>query len=408
MNFLNKLKDNPTLLKMILLTTVIFIGYIIIDTFVLSKSKKSPSFSELSTKQKNITDLRGVIGTDNNLTKVEENSAKTKDLQKEAQLKGDITKATFLNPTERDVESVTFNEKQKEEKEKLKKEILKDNIELNITKPKEELKVKPIDIAINKKPNSVKKEDVISDVTYSNKNYKTTTQQQTQQNNVNNDKKKALLSLFKNDSERQVALTPYIPSVKVVEDNKTDDNKSDLKELYILPGSSFYGTLSNPLYSLHPNMKAIIHIEHKDFIGCNFIGDTQIFQTNAALMINLKSYACKDGKNGSVNGIAVNLDNFKPIFADEVNRHLLPKALILTVDALLGGINAAFEARNQQTTETDLTTMTSTKTWTNKATNPADYFKPNQELSNEILKELLSNYKTEISVNPQAMVVIFY
>lgn len=274
MNFLNQLKANPLLLKAILIGTTIFIGYIVIDTFVLSKSKKTPSLSELSLKQKNITDLRGSKSLDSNLSKVEENSARTRDLQNEAKLKDDISKATFLKPTERDVESVTFNEKQKEEKEKLKQQILKDVVDLNITKPKEEPKVKPIEIANNKKQNPIKKEDVIANEVYSNQNYKPNNNTNNQQKGDDNRKKMLVSSLFKNDGERAINFTPYIPSVKVVEDNKTDDNKTNKSELYILPGSSFYGVLTNPLYSLHPNMKAIVNITHKSSICLEYLNIT--------------------------------------------------------------------------------------------------------------------------------------
>jgi len=155
----------------------------------------------------------------------------------------------------------------------------------------------------------------------------------------------------------------------------------------IVPGSSFHGRLLNMLYSGHTDSGAILKIENTHFKNCNFLGNVR-YLPYKGLAVDINRVACEDGYVQNVNAKAFRITDLKPVFSDKVERHLFPKVVIGTLDALINMVridNNDYSA-NQDT----------------------GYLQANKTLVDDILKEELKRYQDEESVNPQSMVIIFY
>lgn len=174
--------------------------------------------------------------------------------------------------------------------------------------------------------------------------------------------------------------------------NKTDTNTTNIVQnelrFNIVPGSSFYGLLKNTLYSQYTSTGAFIEIQNPVFKDCSFMGDVQYLQYKG-LAINVNKVVCKDGYTQTVNGKAFRMSDMKPIFSNEINRHLFPKIVLGTVDSI---INLT------RTSEQGLTTTDNT-----------GVIEKNTSLIDEILQDEYNRYKEDEEVAySQSLIVIFY
>jgi len=298
-------------------------------------------------------------------------------IKKENNPESTVIKNKYSNVKNNDVKIEYF--KLKKEKEKRKKELIeKENkikeLELKLKREKKRKEKMQKELEIKKLPNPKKE------------------YQRTFSENLEPELRNVLVTEAleegqtpKEDSSTVVVFRTKKVKIKPMVKKEIPQNISK-KRFKIVAGSSFYGELTNVIYSGYPEAGAIVTINNPKFNGCNFIGAPNI---NAeGIGIKIFKMSCKDGYEQSVNAYAFRMSDLKPIFADEINTHLFPKIVIGSLDALLN--------------------ITRTKDGGGSVYTTGGVIQTNTSLVDSILKEELQRYKTEIIAKPQGIIVIFY
>lgn len=274
------------------------------------------------------------------------------------------------------------------------------NLINNLKKEKEKLEAKLLedlekDKVIEKSKNNSQKQG--------NGNNKSPVEQFGSDKNTKEYKKKMMLLSLTANNEANILSSKgstYTGVNSLLKDKNSKDEKvlNDKKEskLFIKPGSSYIGTLINPLNSLHREVKPIINIEAGDLKGYRLVGDISSNPASGGLIINGTRVVSPEGVEENINFVAIrnNDGELTPLFVDEIDRHLMGKIGYTVLGALADDHSSQLSGNNEKDSQTIAmgdTTMTKT----------------GEQLSNTF-GEIARQHKTEIKVNPQSMIIIFY
>ena len=215
-------------------------------------------------------------------------------------------------------------------------------------------------------------------------------------------KKMMLLSLTSNNEANIIASkgSTYTGVNSLLKDkNSKDENLlNDKKEakLFIKPGSSYIGTLINPLNSLYQEVKPIINIEAGDLRGYRLVGEISSNEASGGLIISGSKVVSPEGVEVNTSFVAIrNTDGeLTPLFVDEIDRHLMGKIGYTVLGALTNDYASQVSGNNRKDSNSiNFGETTSTET--------------GDQLS-QTFSEIAQQYRTEIKVNPQSMIIIFY
>lgn len=215
-------------------------------------------------------------------------------------------------------------------------------------------------------------------------------------------KKMMLLSLTSNNEANIIASkgSTYTGVNSLLKDkNSKDENLlNDKKEakLFIKPGSSYIGTLINPLNSLYQEVKPIINIEAGDLRGYRLVGEISSNEASGGLIINGTKVVSPEGVEANISFVAIrnNDGELTPLFVDEIDRHLMGKIGYTVLGALTNDYASQVSGNNRKDSNSiNFGETTSTET--------------GDQLS-QTFSEIAQQYRTEIKVNPQSMIIIFY
>ncbi len=272
------------------------------------------------------------------------------------------------------------------------------NLINNLKKEKEKLEAKLLedlekDKVIEKSKNNSQKQD----------NNKPPVEQFGSDKNTKEYKKKMmLLSLTSNNEANIIASkgSTYTGVNSLLKDkNSKDENLlNDKKEakLFIKPGSSYIGTLINPLNSLYQEVKPIINIEAGDLRGYRLVGEISSNEASGGLIISGSKVVSPEGVEVNTSFVAIrNTDGeLTPLFVDEIDRHLMGKIGYTVIGALTNDYASQVSGNNKKDSNSiNFGETTSTET--------------GDQLS-QTFSEIAQQYRTEIKVNPQSMIIIFY
>ena len=211
-----------------------------------------------------------------------------------------------------------------------------------------------------------------------------------------------LLSLTSNNEANIIASkgSTYTGVNSLLKDkNSKDENLlNDKKEakLFIKPGSSYIGTLINPLNSLYQEVKPIINIEAGDLKGYRLVGEISSNEASGGLIINGTKVVSPEGVEANISFVAIrnNDGELTPLFVDEIDRHLMGKIGYTVLGALTNDYASQVSGNSKKDSNSiNFGETTSTET--------------GDQLS-QTFSEIAQQYRTEIKVNPQSMIIIFY
>lgn len=212
-----------------------------------------------------------------------------------------------------------------------------------------------------------------------------------------------LLGLVSNDSIIASKGTAYSGVSDLLDRKKERDLLNEFKEkdeeetsLFVKPGSSYIGTLINPLNSLYSQVKPIINIEGGDLDGYRIVGEITTNEASGGLIITGNKLVSPTGIEKQVNSVAIRYteDELTPLFVDKIDRHLMGKIGYTVLGALANDYSSQLSGNNSKDNGTiNLGDTTASET--------------GSQLSSTF-NDIARQYKTEIKVNPQTMIVIFY
>jgi len=267
------------------------------------------------------------------------------------------------------------------EKELKKKELIDKNQQIEDLKQKIKKVEKEKEIAIKNKEIVKNKENI--------------TQQFEKKNifskGLNLKLKQILISEALEDGESTVSNVKTLPNKiqkQVEQQPKENITQTQTIRFKIIPGSSFYGQLTNVLYSGFLEPGPIVKVEYPKFNNCNFIGQAQQ-SSPKGFSIKLTKVACSDGYEQSINAYAFQMKDLRPVWTSEIEHHYLPKAVIGGLDYIVN--LTRIQNNNASVTDTQNGGVVQQST-----------------LVDKILADELARYGTEYVMNPQALVVIFY
>jgi len=189
------------------------------------------------------------------------------------------------------------------------------------------------------------------------------------------------------------------PIVNRVKDNQDEimDNDNKLEKLLIKPGSSYIARLMNPINTLHAqDVRPIIDIVDGDLAGYRMIGTIAFQEASNGLIIKGEELISPSGERMDVEAVAVQFKDgeLTPLFADEVDRHLGEK-FGYTVLAALTGDYTSMISGNSEKEDNEIA--------------PGDTIISNGgEIVSGTFEDLAAQYVTEVKVNPQTMIIMFY
>lgn len=178
----------------------------------------------------------------------------------------------------------------------------------------------------------------------------------------------------------------------------TDDKNTNLKpKLVIRPGSSYMAKLINPLNSLYADhIKPILDISDGDLEGYRLVGDIVFSEASNGVIIKGDKVVSPKGDSHSVQFTAIRYegDELTPLFADEIDRHLGGRIGY----SVLAALSSDYSGMMTTNSSKENTTVRPGETTAQKG----------GEVMSSTFEELAEQYVTEVKVNPQSMIVIFY
>lgn len=180
--------------------------------------------------------------------------------------------------------------------------------------------------------------------------------------------------------------------------DEEDKTKSDKKvKLSIRPGSTYVAKLLNPLNSLYAEqVRPILDISGGDLDGYRLVGEITFSEASNGVIITGDKIVSPAGDAYPAEFTAIRYegDELTPLFADEIDRHLGGRIGYSVLGALTSDYAGMMTTNNSK----ENTTVRPGETTSTKA----------GEVMSSTFEELAQQYVTEVKVNPQNMIVIFY
>ena len=150
----------------------------------------------------------------------------------------------------------------------------------------------------------------------------------------------------------------------------------------VVPGSSYFAKLLIPVENIYAgSVKPIAEIVDGNLKGYKLIGNVVLTQTNNGLIFKFNRLISPNGLEFGINAVAVQVKNLSPKFVDSLDRHIFPRITLATLTTVA---DALFNGENN------------------------NYSAPAQSVLSQELQNVISEYQTEIKVNPKYFVIVFY
>jgi len=366
----------------------LFIFFIIIILFFIANQGQNNNKDKYANKViKEKTTGSEIKVKNSNINKDNKLKAATNPIVRRKELLKEQTKLNNKNETSLKVKYSNLKSEHtqqimliKKEKEKQKKQLIEK--EQKIVELKKRLQKEKEQSQLTLKNNSIKEKNNID---------KVLNKKNVFSKSMNLDLKKILITeLFSN---KEKSNNSSVKIATIVEKNTTNPQKNNKQSIIqqvrfkIVPGSSFYGQLTNVLYSGYLEPGPIIKVENSLFNNCNFIGTSSLVSAKG-FAIKINKVACSDGYEQQINAYAFKLKDLRPVWTSKIEHHFLPKVILGSLDFLVNLVRI-----NKNSNNTVNANGQSTNT---------------PSLVDHILATELKRYKTEYVLNPQAIVVIFY
>lgn len=200
------------------------------------------------------------------------------------------------------------------------------------------------------------------------------------------------------------------PLEEISKDSNIDNTNKD--DYYIMPGSSFYGTLLNNLNSSVVNNVAIIEFSSRDLKGFKAIGTTVPNNNGETMSIVVNELIDPKGKRIQVRAFAVDAENMESTFSDHVDSKMLKRIGLTSASIVLnafGDAKTTSEASGGVTTATQFGTTTTTPVQNFVDLFAGNVAKNTGERLDEYLVEELQKSQNEIKIDAgKKLIVIFH
>lgn len=190
-------------------------------------------------------------------------------------------------------------------------------------------------------------------------------------------------------------------SKSILDRNKVDSTNNSTTiaktEFVVKPGSSYTAKLINPLNSLYQDdVRPIMNIIGGDLDGYRLVGETAFSEASNGLIIKATEMTSPSGEKIQVDAVAIRYEGeeLTPLFADEIDRHLGGRIGY----SILGALSNDYSSMSTRNNNKDTTSVRAGDTTAEKG----------GEVMTSTFEELAQQYVTEVKVNPQNLIVIFY
>lgn len=189
----------------------------------------------------------------------------------------------------------------------------------------------------------------------------------------------------------------YLNELYNPKNDKTGDKSIKKAKLQIRPGSSYVARLINPVNSLYADqLKPILDITTGDLQGYRLVGEINFSEASNGVIITGNKVVSPNGDEHSVEFTAIRYegDELTPLFADEIDRHLGGRIGYSILSALTSDYSGMLQTNSVKDTN---------------MVNPGETTaQKSGEVMSKTFDELAEQYVTEVKVNPQNLIVVFY
>jgi hypothetical protein len=240
-------------------------------------------------------------------------------------------------------------------------------------------------------------------------------------------------------------------------EEKAQTTTTYAEDFKIMPGSTFMANLLTPINSNYPEMKPLIKFTSGDLAGWIGVGNSSLKSLGSGMVITITKIVDPQGNEKAVNGLAFNSQNGNPAFKDDIDNYLAQRLGYGVLGDLFNTAGSVISSRIEDKVAPDVYGLN------NRASSSGQYSDPvcaqwqdvggvrtcmkwnhtvpdvNQRVQKNdtkvyphsipseiglrtmgsgasragsviggIFSDLANGYKTEITVNPQAVLVIFY
>ena len=242
--------------------------------------------------------------------------------------------------------------------------------------------------------------------------------------------------------------------IEAMEKKKESEGTTTVEEDFkIVPGSTFIGQLLTPINSNYPEMKVLIRFASGDLMGYIGVGKAELKSLGSGMVMTVNKVVSPKGKEYEVEGLAFNKTDGNPGFKDDVNMYLAQRLGYGFLGDAFGSVGTLIKNRMDDLQKPNVYGLNKNNTgrdsgsgcekWVNingtayceklSRSNPNERVQINDENKYKhsvatdagyaltgaladrtgstmggIFSKIADSYETEVVVNPQAVLVIFY
>lgn len=242
--------------------------------------------------------------------------------------------------------------------------------------------------------------------------------------------------------------------IEAMEKKKESEGTTTVEEDFkIVPGSTFIGQLLTPINSNYPEMKVLIRFASGDLMGYVGVGKADLKSLGSGMVMTVDKLVSPKGKEYEVEGLAFNKTDGNPGFKDDVNMYLAQRLGYGFLGDAFGSVGNLIKTRMDDAQKPNVYGLNKNNTgggssggcekWVNingtayceklSSSNANERVQINDENKYKhsimtdagyalagalgeragstmggIFSKIADSYETEVVVNPQAVLVIFY
>lgn len=228
------------------------------------------------------------------------------------------------------------------------------------------------------------------------------------------------------------------------------------EDFRIIPGSTFYGTLLTPITSIFTEAKVVVRLTTGDLDGWTAVGNANLKSLGSGMVMQINKLVSPKGEEKSVDGLVFSDQTGSPGFKDDIDHYLFQRigySLLGDISETIGDtLGTRMEAKNQAKTyglnknntgsgqsgtvcieyqtvgnsavctkygivgsdpnqrvqTNDETVYTNSTTQAIKNAVIGKGARTTGTMLGSVFDEMANGYRTEVKVNPQSVIVIFY
>lgn len=213
-------------------------------------------------------------------------------------------------------------------------------------------------------------------------------------------KNSAILSLINNaNTKKSGAFYSSNDSYNSLNSNVSPSKSQNINKptFMIKPGSTYLAKVLNPTNSLYSSqVRPVMDITSGDLKGYRLVGEISYAEGAEGVIITGSEVVSPSGEKYQVDFTAMryNKNELTPMFADEIDRHLGARIGY----SVLGALTSDYAGMLATNSVKDTIKVNPGETTAERS----------GEIISQTFSDIASQYKTEIKVNPQNVIVIFY